>query len=65
MNRGDRREDIFGVNCGPTWCVGVMNLQGENLGGAGGVDFGFRFPQDGVRYDTQLRPLSAFSWLSS
>jgi len=42
-----------------------MNLQGENLGGAGGVDFGFGFPQDGVRYDTQLRPLSAFSWLSS
>jgi hypothetical protein len=38
------------------------------LGGADGVDFGvdfgFRFPQNGVRYDTEWRPLSAFSWLT-
>jgi GT2 family glycosyltransferase len=42
-----------------------MDLQGNNLGGAGGVDFGFRLSQDGVRYDTQSPPLFAFSWLSS
>jgi hypothetical protein len=37
----------------------------KTLSGAGGIDFGFGFPQDGVRYDTKYRPLSAFSRLSS
>ena len=44
---------------------GALGKVEEDLGDTGGVDFGFGFPQDGVRNDTKWHPLSAYSGLSS